>query len=66
MWVTVDPVMANGPIESGVVAHPFGNWPALVVDPRGRLDQLDDFRQWGASARAGRGGFVRSRQLGRE
>ncbi len=43
MWVTVDPVTANGPIESGVVAHPFGNWPAtglleLLFSPMAKWD----------------------------
>jgi Mannosyltransferase (PIG-V) len=43
MWVTIAPVAPNEPIESGVVSHPFGNWPArglleLVLSPMAKWD----------------------------
>ncbi|HKI67722.1 MAG TPA: mannosyltransferase family protein [Solirubrobacterales bacterium] len=43
MWVTIAPVAPNEPIESGLLSHPFGNWPAtglleLVLSPLAKWD----------------------------
>jgi Mannosyltransferase (PIG-V) len=43
MWVTIAPVAPNEPIESGLLSHPFGNWPAtglleLVLSPMAKWD----------------------------
>ena len=43
IWVSIAPVAPNEPIESGLLSHPFGNWPAsglleLVLSPLAKWD----------------------------
>jgi hypothetical protein len=43
MWVSIAPIAPNEPIESALLSHPFGNWPAtglleLVLSPMAKWD----------------------------
>jgi Mannosyltransferase (PIG-V) len=43
IWVAIAPIAPNEPIESGLLSHPFGNWPAsglldLVLSPMAKWD----------------------------